>query len=104
MNVYNPNPADTATTDNVTFLIICVLEGSFTITQLGAAQSQIGVISSSDILDSHSQIGISLSDANDVLGLGNFYSGFKNLGNKVVDAAKKTNNFLRENKIISQDC
>jgi hypothetical protein len=68
--------------------LVPVLEGTFTIPQMGRAMINIGVISSQDILDAQSKPGLSYHDVEDVQG-GNFFSGIKDFFSKKVLPALK---------------
>lgn len=67
--------------------IITVLEGTFTIEGLGRASSNIGVISSKDILDAKQNPFINYRDVEQVYG-GNFLSGLKDFGNSILSGIK----------------
>ena len=90
----------TVTTNNVsgrvmqpTLYLIPVLEGTFTIEGLGRASTNIGVITSKDILDAHSKPFVNYKDVECVNG-GDFFSGLKDFGRKILSG-------LRESKGIS---
>lgn len=83
-----------------TLYIVVVSEGSFTIEGLGKASTNIGVITSQDILDAQSNPFVNYNDIQCVNG-GNFLSGLKNFGREILSGAKNVNNFLREHKPIS---
>lgn len=74
--------------------LVPVLEGSFTIEGLGRSSTNIGVISSQDILDAKQSPFISYEDVERVNG-GNFLSG-------LVDFGKKLYSGLRQSKGISK--
>jgi len=93
------NVSDDATLVPTLYLIV-VSEGSFTIEGLGKASTNIGVITSQDILDAQSNPFVSYKDVEEVNG-GNFFSGLKDFGRKLLHGAKDVNSFLRENKPIS---
>lgn len=76
-----------------TLYIVPVLEGTFTIEGLGRASTNIGVISSQDILDAKSSPFVNYKDVEHVNG-GNFLSGLKDFGRKLYTG-------LRESKAIS---
>jgi hypothetical protein len=59
--------------------IITVLEGTFTIEGLGRSSTNIGVISSQDILDCQQQASINYNSVQEVNG-GNFMSGLRSFG------------------------
>jgi hypothetical protein len=78
-----------------TMYVVMVLEGSFTITSVGSATVNTGCLSPNDVLDCHNKPGVSLQDAQDVHGSGDFWSGLKNFGSKLF-------NFVKDNKLISK--
>ena len=64
-------------------LYICIVsEGTFCITGMGSATTNIGVISSEDILNASMQPGVNYYDVQEVNG-GNFFSGLVNFGKDV---------------------
>jgi hypothetical protein len=73
--------------------IVPILEGTFTIQGLGSASTNIGVITSKDILDCQSKPWVNYNDVQHVNG-GDFFSGLWDFG-------KKINDFLKRNKVIS---
>lgn len=77
--------------DNLTqvMYLICVFEGTFTITSLGSAQHQLGVISKKDVLEARSLPSINYR----MLG-GDFFTDIKNLGSNVLD-------WLKNHKVLS---
>lgn len=81
--------------DNIpmTFYLIMCMEGTFTITGLGSAVHQLGVVSEMDILDAQSKPGISYRDVRDING-GDFFSGLKNFGSNLLG-------ILKESKLLS---
>jgi hypothetical protein len=80
--------------------VVVVYEGTFTITGQGLATTNLGVITSEDILNAQQAPFVNYCDIEDVNG-GNFLSGLKSFGNKILNAGKDVNSFLRENKLIS---
>lgn len=80
--------------------IVIVNEGTFCIEGLGKASTNIGVLSSEDILNARSAPFVSYCDVEEVNG-GNFLSGLKNFGNKLFNIGKGVNQFLRDSKVIS---
>ncbi len=72
-----------------TLYIVTVLEGTFTIEGLGRSSTNIGVITSNDIISCQQQEGINYNAVQDVNG-GNFLSGLRNFGK-----------WLRGNHVIS---
>lgn len=90
----------TATVNNVsgrlmrpTLVIVPILEGVFTIEGLGRASTNIGVLTSNDILESRSKPSVTYNDVEHVNG-GNFLSGLINFGKNIIGK-------LRESKAIS---
>lgn len=77
----------------MTFYLIMIMEGTFTITGLGSAVHQLGVISEKDIIDSQSKPAIRYRDVEDYNG-GDFLSGLKEFGSKI-------NELLKGSKLIS---
>lgn len=76
-----------------TLYVVPILEGTFTIERLGQSTTNIGVITSQDILDARHKPGVNYKDAEDVNG-GDFLSGLK-------DFFSKAHNFVKDNKLIS---
>jgi hypothetical protein len=74
--------------------IVVINEGTFTIQGLGSASTNIGVITSKDILDCQSRPWVDYNDIQKVNG-GDFFSGLRDFGAKI-------NDFLKGNKIISR--
>lgn len=84
-----------------TLYIVIVSEGTFTIEGLGKASTNIGVISSKDILDAKQSPFVNYRDVQEVNG-GNFLSGLKDFGRKLLPILKKGNEFLRDTQAISK--
>lgn len=82
-------------TINPTLYIVPVLEGTFTIETLGRASTNIGVITSRDILDARSRPFMNYQDVENVNG-GDFLSGLKDFGRKIMSGIGK----VRDSKII----
>lgn len=80
-------------TINATLYVVPILTGSFTIEGLGRSSTNIGVITSKDILDCQSKPFVNYQDIMDVNG-GNFWDSIKNFGSKV-------NDFLKQHQIVS---
>lgn len=74
--------------------VVPILEGTFTIQGLGASSTNIGVISSKDILDCQSKPWVNYADIEHVNG-GDFWSGLKDFGKKIHD-------FVKSNRVISR--
>jgi hypothetical protein len=77
-----------ARTINTSLYIIIVSEGTFTVEGLGKASTNIGVISSQDILDARQSPFVNYCDVQEVNG-GNFLSGLKNFGHKFSQGIQK---------------
>lgn len=77
-----------------TLYIVVVSEGTFTIEGLGKASTNIGVITSQDIMDAQSSPWVDYNDVQDVNG-GNFLSGLKSFGSKLWS-------FVKDNKLLSK--
>lgn len=69
---------------NTSIYIVTVLEGTFTIEGLGRSSTNIGVITSTDILECQQQVGINYNAVQSVNG-GNFMSGLSNFGKWLTD-------------------
>lgn len=80
--------------------IVIINEGSFTVEGLGKASTNIGVLSSEDILNAKQSPFVTYCDVEEING-GNFFSGLKSFGNKLLHGVKDVNSFLRENKVLS---
>jgi len=78
---------------DMTFWIIVVNEGTFTITSSASAQHQLAPLSKMDILDARQQVGLNYRAVQSYNG-GDFLSALGNFASKVHD-------FLKDNKIIS---
>lgn len=84
-----------------TLYIVVVSEGSFTIEGLGRASTNIGVISSEDILNAQISPFMNYRDVEDVNG-GNFLSGLKQFGQKLLPILRKGNEILRKTQAVSK--
>ena len=71
-------------------VIIIVNEGTYTVQRLGASTTNIGVLTSQNILDAKQMPGISLKDVESNTG-GDFFSGLKSIGD-----------FLKKHKVLSR--
>lgn len=80
---------------NATLYIVPVYEGTFTIPNSGAALVQIGVLSSSDILESGKSGYVNYNDVQKVNGGGDFFSNVKDF------FVNKVGPFLRESRLAS---
>jgi hypothetical protein len=81
----------------VSLYMLVVSEGVFNVTESGAAQTNLSVLSQMDVLDAKTRHWIDYNDVQEVNG-GNFMSGLKNFGSKLSQA----NKFLKNKKIISR--
>lgn len=86
---------------NPTLYVVPILEGTFTISGLGRAHTQIGVISSKDILDAASSPFINYNDVQDVNG-GDFLSSLKQFGESILSGLRTAHDFIKNNKILSK--
>jgi hypothetical protein len=84
-----------------TLYIVIVSEGSFTIEGLGKASTNIGVISSQDILDARQSPFMNYRDVEDING-GNFFSGLKDFGQKLLPILRRGNEILRQSQAVSK--
>jgi hypothetical protein len=86
---------------NPTLYLVPVLEGVFTIEGLGRSSTNVGVISSKDILDSQSRPFVNYNDVESVNG-GDFLSGLKDFGRKLVSGLKTVHDFIKDQHLISK--
>lgn len=100
-NVENIDPTGNHDNLPVSLYVLVISEGTFTVVQSGSAVTQLSVISSQDVLNARSSPFVDYTDVEDVNG-GNFFSGLKKFGKGALDAAQKTNRFLRDTKAISK--
>lgn len=84
-----------------TLYIVPILEGTFSVVSMGSCSTQIGVISPQDILDANKQGAISYADVECVNG-GDFWSGLKDFGAKLLPYLQKAHDFIKENKLLSK--
>jgi len=80
--------------------IVIINEGTFTVEGNGRASANIGVLSSEDILNAKMSPYVTYCDVEDVNG-GNFLSGLKHFGQKLVSGLEDVNKFLKGSKAIS---
>lgn len=99
-SVANNNPTNLWDNRALSLYVVPVLEGTFTITQVGSAQTQNAVLSVNDVETARYSPMYNYNDVQEVNG-GNFMSGLKNLIPKVTQGVSKANKFLKDNKIIS---
>jgi hypothetical protein len=88
-------------TINPTLYIVPILEGTFSVVSMGACSTQIGVISPSDILDCHQQGAINYADVEEVNG-GDFWSGLKEFGAKLLPYLEKAHGFIKKHGLVSK--
>lgn len=95
VTAYAQNKNRSGAWDNLplTMYIVCVSMGTFTITGLGSAQQQEGVLSAMDIIDATELPSIAY-DRGERFGGGDFLSSLGSFASKV-------NDFLKESKLIS---
>ncbi len=86
---------------NPTLYLVPVLEGTFTIEGLGRASTNVGVISSTDILDAQSRPFLNYKDVENVNG-GDFLSGLRDFGRSILSGLKTAHDFIKENKLLSK--
>jgi hypothetical protein len=98
VNVTNVNQTESV---NPTLYLVPVLEGTFTIEGLGRASTNIGVITSQEILDAQSRPFVNYKDVESVNG-GDFLSGLRDFGNRLWNGLKQVHNFVKDNRLISQ--
>jgi hypothetical protein len=80
-----------------TFYIVVVSEGTFTIQGLGKASTNIGVITSQDILNARANPFVNYNDVEEVNGgEGNFLSGLKQFGTELLDKVKGAIPFVKD--------
>ena len=80
--------------------ILIINEGTFTVEGLGKSSTNIGVISSEDILNARQAPFVNYKDVEEING-GNFLSGLKSFGNKLLNVGKEANEFLKSSHLIS---
>lgn len=97
VNVKNIDPTGSHDTSQISLYIIAIAEGVFNIQESGAAMTQLSVLTQMDVLDAKPSHYISYNDVQEING-GNFYSGLRNFGNKLM----KGNQYLRDKKLISK--
>lgn len=95
VTAYAQNKNSSGAWDNLplTMYIVCVSMGTFTVTNLGAAQQQEGVLSATDIITATEMPAVTY-DRSERFGGGDFLSSLHSFGSKL-------NDFLRESKLIS---
>lgn len=95
VTAYAQNKNSSGLWDNLplTMYIVCVSMGTFTVTNLGSAQQQEGVLSATDIIDATEMPSIAF-DRGERFGGGDFLSSLGSFASKV-------NDFLKESKLIS---
>jgi hypothetical protein len=93
VTLQNMNSSGAADLIPMTLYIVIVQEGVFTITALGDATHQIGVVDTQDILNAQKNPAVSYRDVEDYNG-GDFFSGFKNV-------LSGLNNVLQKSKLAS---
>ncbi len=86
VNVTGKNISNRSITPSL--YIIVVAEGTFTIEGLGKASTNIGVISSEDILNAQQSPFVNYKDVENING-GNFLSGVKDFGKMFLDGVKR---------------
>jgi len=84
-----------------TMYIVPVLEGTFTIQSMGQASINIGVITPTDVLDCQESASINYADVEEVSG-GDFFSGLKAFGTKLLPYLRMAHDYIKENKLLSK--
>jgi hypothetical protein len=85
-----------------TLYLVPILEGVFTIEGIGRASTNIGVITSQDILYAKQSPWINYKDVESVNG-GDFFSGIKDFFTQTLPSAFKTgHDYVKNNKLISK--
>lgn len=101
-NVRNCDPSGSKDAVNVSLYVLVVSEGSFTISESGAALTQMSILTAADVLEAKSEpLLVDYEDVQDVNG-GNFMSGLKSAGKKILSEGAKANKFLKDTKLISK--
>lgn len=72
-----------------TMYVVHVYEGTFVVTKLGSATTMLGVVSKEDVLNASKNPFVDYKDVEEVNG-GNFLSGLKNFGEKLLSGIKQT--------------
>ena len=90
-----------ASSVNPTLYVVAVLDGTFTIEGLGRASTNVGVITSQDILDAKSKPFLNWKDVESVNG-GDFFSGLKEFGKNLWSGLKSVHDFVKDKRLISQ--
>ena len=83
-----------------TLYIVPVLEGTFTVVSMGQCSTNIGVITPQDILDCQQNASVNYKDVEHING-GDFWSGLRDFGAKLLPYLQMANNFLKSTKLIS---
>lgn len=86
---------------NATLYIVPVLEGTFTIQSMGQASTNIGVITPTDVLDCQEMAGVNYAEVQNVNG-GDFWSGLKDFGAKLMPYLEKAHDFIKGNRLVSK--
>jgi len=83
-----------------TLYLVPVLEGVYTIEGLGRASTNVGVISSTDILDAQSRPFINYKDIEHING-GDFFSGLRDFGKSILSGLQHAHDYVKSNKLLS---
>lgn len=84
-----------------TLYIVTIMEGTFTIQGLGQASTNVGVITPKDILDCQNNPMVNYADVEAING-GDFLSGLKSFGSKLLPFLQKAHDFIKKNKLVSK--
>jgi hypothetical protein len=88
---------------NPTLYIVPVSAGTFTIEGVGQSGLQIGVITPTDVLDCDKNGAINYNDVFDhAFTGGDFWSGLKDFGAKLLPYLQKAHDFIKDNKLVSK--
>lgn len=100
-NVYNCDPSTAHDALPLSFYIVVVSEGTFTIEKLGASMHQVGVLSKQDVLDAKTSRWVTYNDVQDING-GNFLTGLKDFGAKLLDGIKTAAPYIKKGFEVAQ--
>ncbi len=90
-------------TINPTLYVVPVNAGTFTVEGVGQCGLQIGVITPTDVLDCQNNGGINYNDVYDhAFTGGDFWSGIKDFGAKLLPYLQKAHDFIKDNKLVSK--
>lgn len=93
VNITNNNQSGDWDALPISLYLLSIMEGTMTIQGVGSCDSQLGVLSSMDVINAQELPGISYLQVQDVSG-GSFLSSLQNFGSKI-------NDFLKRTKLLS---